>query len=708
MTVVRMPEVCTVATYAAAKGLPEDFLRGLGLRDVKQHQFPAIEIPYFTDATKMHSVIRYRRALTKSPAGDFRFTWRPGAKPTLYGLWREDVVSATDMILVEGESDCHTLWHHKIPALGIPGAGNWKETWASALTPCARIFVVIEPDGGGSTMKRWIAKSSLRRRIYLVRLPTKDVSDLYLADPGAFTRAWTAAIREAIPFDHEDQPEPEFLDSIPELMTRPLMSVNDRTYAATWLAMPGKDGDPPALTIVRDDGRVFSDCELPGYLPLSGLGFAVRLSEQPDGHRMWSGAGLRRFRTREVATPEDVFARLRACFSHFVDFDRSLADQQTMADLLACYVLGTYFLDAFPMAGSVWVNGEAGTGKTLTLKAIGSLSYLGQVILAGGSYAALRDMADYGATLCFDDAENVNDKDFDAEKKALILAGSYKGTTVPLKEPPSKKGGKWQTRNVSTFCTRAFCAISRPTGALASRVILIPLVKSDRVVPDPEDPRAWPLDRRQLVDDCWATALAHLARLRDVEIDLPSLTTLRGRALDPWKSILSIALWLDRDHGCTDLFNRLERVAQNYQRENDGDLDIADPTRLLIKALAELFEEEPGPVLIFTAKQAADAVQKIALRLELTEGADAFTSARKVGHVLRRLRIPKPPRGKNRAWTMTRTMLQQITTRHGVLDDSEADVLSSPTPDIVVPVVPVGPVVVREELDRELFDAEAG
>jgi hypothetical protein len=36
---------------------------------------------------------------------------------------------------------------------------------------------------------------------------------------------------------------------------------------------------------------------------------------------------------------------------------------------------------------------------------VAELGYLGLVLLAGGSYASLRDMADYGATLAFDDAE---------------------------------------------------------------------------------------------------------------------------------------------------------------------------------------------------------------------------------------------------------------------------------------------------------------
>ena len=66
--------------------------------------------------------------------------WRKGSKTCLYGLWRleelhgcavvggGDTPLAPQVVLVEGESDSHTLWHHGIPALGLPGAGNWRES----------------------------------------------------------------------------------------------------------------------------------------------------------------------------------------------------------------------------------------------------------------------------------------------------------------------------------------------------------------------------------------------------------------------------------------------------------------------------------------------------------------------------------------------------------------------------------------------------
>ena len=95
------------------------------------------------------------------------------------------------------------------------------------------------------------------------------------------------------------------------------------------------------------------------------------------------------------------------------------------------------------------------------------LGYLGQVILAGGTYAALRDLAEYGATLCFDDAENLADpRKSDPDKRALLLAGNRKGAVVPVKEPEGKNG--WRIRNVSAYCPKVFSAIRLPDpGALA-------------------------------------------------------------------------------------------------------------------------------------------------------------------------------------------------------------------------------------------------
>src|SRR5215217_164796 len=118
---------CTPEGYSEEKKLPIDFLRGLGLRDVTYLEKPAVRIPY-PDEEGQEVAVRFRVSLD----GAEKFRWRSGDKPVPYGQkLLEEARRAGFVVLVEGESDCHTLWHHEIPALGIPGATNWRDGWAT-------------------------------------------------------------------------------------------------------------------------------------------------------------------------------------------------------------------------------------------------------------------------------------------------------------------------------------------------------------------------------------------------------------------------------------------------------------------------------------------------------------------------------------------------------------------------------------------------
>jgi DNA primase len=160
-----------------------------------------VRIPYRNENGE-EAAVRFRIALERSEEGDDRFRWRTGSKAMLYGLWRlEDIRKVGSVVLVEGESDCHTLWHHRIPALGIPGVETWKERWAEHLEGIERVYVVIEPDEGGRTLKEKLLASSIRDRLHLVDLGEhKDASVLYLADRESFKDRFTAALRAATPY----------------------------------------------------------------------------------------------------------------------------------------------------------------------------------------------------------------------------------------------------------------------------------------------------------------------------------------------------------------------------------------------------------------------------------------------------------------------------------------------------------------------------
>jgi len=186
----------TLHQYAAAKGIPADFLKACGVSEFNYDHKPALRIPYLgPDGEEL--AVRFRIALD----GD-RFRWKSGTKPCLYGLHRlPEAQKAGQVVLVEGESDCHALWLGGIPAVGIPGASNWREERdARHFDGIETIYVVIEPDRGGDAVRKWLSRSTIRHRAKLVSLPTKDPSALHLRGPEEFARHWQVACLGAVPW----------------------------------------------------------------------------------------------------------------------------------------------------------------------------------------------------------------------------------------------------------------------------------------------------------------------------------------------------------------------------------------------------------------------------------------------------------------------------------------------------------------------------
>ncbi len=188
---------CTLDAYARAKGLDVGFLADLGITELRRDGATRLRVPY-RDTAGETVAVRYRLAL----AGADRFRWQTKAKPIPYGLWRlDDARTAGYLTLVEGESDCHTLWQAGEPALGLPGAATWKEEWAADLDGIPLLYVVVEPDAGGEATRRWVDDSALRERVRFVELgDAKDPSGLYLRDPARFRELWAAALEAAVPW----------------------------------------------------------------------------------------------------------------------------------------------------------------------------------------------------------------------------------------------------------------------------------------------------------------------------------------------------------------------------------------------------------------------------------------------------------------------------------------------------------------------------
>src|SRR4051794_24998388 len=112
----------TVEAYAARKGFDPEKLARWGVRTSENPYTgePCVALPYYDLAGQL------ARSKYRTP---IRTYWdqQEGAPRTLYGLWWLPKVSAArPVILVEGESDCHAAWTHRVLALGLPGANTWR------------------------------------------------------------------------------------------------------------------------------------------------------------------------------------------------------------------------------------------------------------------------------------------------------------------------------------------------------------------------------------------------------------------------------------------------------------------------------------------------------------------------------------------------------------------------------------------------------
>jgi len=177
------------------------------LRDVTYLDKPAVRIPY-PDKEGQEAAVRFRVSLD----GPEKFRWRSGDKPLPYGLrLLSEARAAGFVVLAEGESDCHTLWYYEIPALGIPGANNWRDGWAAHLDGIDKIYAVIESDQGGDTLREKLTGcEAIRERLHLLELGEhKDPSALHLADSGRFKERIEVALEDAKPWIQLERAETE-------------------------------------------------------------------------------------------------------------------------------------------------------------------------------------------------------------------------------------------------------------------------------------------------------------------------------------------------------------------------------------------------------------------------------------------------------------------------------------------------------------------
>jgi len=192
--------VIDVNILARSKRLLPDYLKELGV----ENRCNGVIIPYREIDGTFANRNRIRSALK---AGDGS-TWTRGeGHPIPYGIWRiPDIKKKHDyLIIVEGETDCWTLWYHDIPAIGIPGANMGKTIKKEHVQDFDHIYIWQEPDNGGyaflKSVTRELQALNYKGKVFVIsKEGIKDPNELHKTESD-FLTAWAKIIGTATQYD---------------------------------------------------------------------------------------------------------------------------------------------------------------------------------------------------------------------------------------------------------------------------------------------------------------------------------------------------------------------------------------------------------------------------------------------------------------------------------------------------------------------------
>lgn len=543
-------ERITLEALARDKGLPPDLLRDLGCADLPNG---GVRIPY-RDLEGREVVARLRYALR---AGDGS-RWPKGAKLTPYGLDRLAAARGKGfLILVEGESDAWTLWHHGIPALGTPGADMAKTLEPEHLEGIRRVYLIQEPDQGGETFRRGIA-ARLRdigwagelRVIPMADHGHKDPNAWHKADPAGFLGGFRATAKAAAVVDLAAAP--------PE----PAKSCDVEAELRALAALPPLEYDRRRQEAAKALGIRTStlDAEVerrrpeePGSEKLTGT--AVDLADPEP----WAGP----------VVGADLADELEEVFSRYIVLP------QGAAAALALWTLHSHAHDASAVSPILAITSpEKRCGKSTLLSLLGALTRR-PLPVANVTVAALfRAAEQWQPTLLIDEADTfLRDSE---DLRGILNSGHTRGAAFVLRVV----GDACEVRKFSTWTPKAIALIGRMHPTLMDRSIEI---RMRRKRPEEEVDRLR-LDRLDALADLprrsvkWAEG--HLGALR--RADPPTPSGLNDRAADNWRTLLAIADTLGGHWPAKARAAVVELVS-----EDDGDEAAAV---LLLQDLRDLFE----------------------------------------------------------------------------------------------------------------------
>jgi len=144
-----------------------------------------LAIPYLTDVGPVNMNFRCMEDHNcKEIPHHKKYLKRKGSGTNLYGVqsasWADDWI-----VVTEGEIDALIWQQIGVPAIGVPGAENWKDYWVNVFEDFSRVYLAEDGDDAGKDL--WIAMTENLTNVIRMKMPDgEDSNSMFLKEGGDY------------------------------------------------------------------------------------------------------------------------------------------------------------------------------------------------------------------------------------------------------------------------------------------------------------------------------------------------------------------------------------------------------------------------------------------------------------------------------------------------------------------------------------------
>ncbi len=280
----------------------------------------------------------------------------------------------------------------------------------------------------------------------------------------------------------------------------------------------------------------YKDCEKVG----------IYLKHQNNSSAFSMRAYMRFYNGEDNITAGNVFKTLKQQLQKYIIFPYT-----ELYDIISLWIMHTYIYCIFRYVPYIWLNAEAGSGKSNVIDIVMSFSFNGDTNVGGTPAIVYRTIDNNGSTLFLDEFE-----DMTGEEKGLILAilkaGFKNGATVKR-----CSSDNYKPESFSAFSPKVFAGITDIDDVLLSRCIKISMQRAKDVSSLTEfisnDPD-FKAECSKIKNDLHIFGLKYVDEIINLYKDKELFALEKGytpREKDLWKPLLAISKIVDKEENIT-------------------------------------------------------------------------------------------------------------------------------------------------------------